>query len=103
MLEPNDSNFLPAYLLDFQPSHPFVSIEGAACLDAILLIAIWALRLKQKRVILSFRAAFDTMEHPLPELAKQCFFIPRTFREKMAQCRAVIRMKTLMMKIGQRS
>jgi hypothetical protein len=40
-------------------------------------------------------------KHPLLEFAKQDFFIPRAFREKMAQCRSMVGMKALMMQIGQ--
>jgi hypothetical protein len=37
------------------------------------------------------------------EFTKQRFFLPRTFRENMAECRAMVRMKAPMMKIRQRS
>jgi len=55
----------------------------------------------KKGLILLFGDAFDTTKHPLLKFAKQRLFIPRAFREKMAECRAVVRMKAPMMKIGQ--
>jgi hypothetical protein len=57
----------------------------------------------KKGLILPFGDSLDAMKDPLLEFAKQRLFIPRAFREKMAERCSMVGMKTPVMDIGQRS
>lgn len=58
---------------------------------------------KEKGLILPFGEAFDPVKDPRLKLLKQPFLIPRAFREKVTERRSMIRMKTPVMDIVQRS
>ncbi|KYD24851.1 hypothetical protein B4113_2100 [Geobacillus sp. B4113_201601] len=47
----------------------------------------------KKGLILPFGQAFDLAKDPFLQLLKQFFLVPRAFREKVAQCRSMIRVK----------
>ena len=57
----------------------------------------------KKGLILPFGQSFDLGKDPLLKLPKQPFLVPRAFREKVTECRSMIRMKAPVMDIGQRS